>query len=157
MTKPPRHLIIGVDFDGTIVEHDYPRIGPPIPEAIETLRECAKRGAKLILWTMRSGVLLDEAVDYLTRCEVSLFGVNRNPDQDGWSQSPKAYCHVYVDDAALGCPLEIDEGRVKRPMVHWPSVAPYLFSMIATRWKSCCGNCGSTVASDSTCSSTTRW
>ncbi len=57
-------MIIAVDFDGTIVEHAYPEIGKPIPFAIETLLQLQKDGHKLILWTVRRGRLLQEAVDY---------------------------------------------------------------------------------------------
>ena len=60
-------LIIAVDFDGTIVTHEYPRIGRPVPGAIETMKEFLARGDKLILWTMRSGEELADAVRY---CEI---------------------------------------------------------------------------------------
>lgn len=126
-------LIIGVDFDGTIVEHEYPEVGDPIPGSVETLRECAKRGARLILWTMRSGNELLEAVRFLSDHSVPMFGINKNPEQH-WSTSPKAYCHVYVDDAALGCPLTHGDGFAgRRPMVDWSKVAPVLFAMIEAR------------------------
>lgn len=131
-------LIIGVDFDGTIVEHQFPAIGAPVPGAIETLRECVARGARLVLWTMRSdghaernGAVLTEAVDYLRRNGVELWGINQNPETD-WSTSPKAYCHVYVDDAALGCPL-MPSTKTARPMVDWSKVAPVLFQMTEAR------------------------
>lgn len=129
-----RKLIIGVDFDGTIVEHDYPDIGVPVPGALETMRECVKRGADLILWTMRSGQDLDEATAFLSSHGVKLFGVNSNPETN-WTSSPKAYCHIYVDDAALGCPLihRGDPLTGERPMVDWSKVAPVLFAMIEAR------------------------
>lgn len=128
-----RALIIGVDFDGTIVDHEYPDIGDAVPGAIETLRECVRRGADLVLWTMRSGEHLQEAVDFLASHDVKLFGVNQNPETD-WTTSPKAYCHVYVDDAALGCPLT--PARRGRPNVDWSRVAPILFEMIEARKQS---------------------
>ena len=111
--------IIGIDFDGTIVEHKYPEIGNPVPGALETMNDLIQQGHKIILWTMRSGDTLQAAVDYLTAAGIELYGVNRNPDQH-WSSSPKAYCHLYIDDAALGCPLERLPNQ--RPMVYWPSV-----------------------------------
>ena len=55
-------MVIAVDFDGTIVEHKYPKIGKEIPFAIDTLRQLADEGHKLILWTSRDGDLLDEAL-----------------------------------------------------------------------------------------------
>ena len=111
--------VVGIDFDGTIVEHKYPEIGLPVPGALETMAELIQNGHKIILWTMRSGDTLQAAVDYLTAAGIELYGVNMNPDQH-WSTSPKAYCHVYIDDAALGCPLERLPNQ--RPMVYWPTV-----------------------------------
>ena len=116
-------MIIGIDFDGTVVEHDYPRIGAPVPGAIETLRRLIARGHRLVLWTMRCNDRLDEAVAYLEAAGINLWGVNRNPEQD-WTDSPKAYCNVYIDDAALGCPLRHPAGS--RPYVDWEEVARQL-------------------------------
>lgn len=115
--------IIGIDFDGTIVEHMYPQIGNPVPGALETMKDLIQQGHKIILWTMRSGDTLQAAVDYLTAAGIELYGVNKNPDQH-WSTSPKAYCHVYIDDAALGCPLIRKFNQ--RPMVYWPKVREFL-------------------------------
>ena len=58
-------LIVGLDFDGTVVTHDYPHLGKPIPGAIRVLTKLVTSGAKICLNTMRSGKTLDEAVDYL--------------------------------------------------------------------------------------------
>ena len=55
---------IAVDFDGTIVDHDYPKIGKEKLFAFRTLKELEKQGARLILWTFRSGKELEEAVEY---------------------------------------------------------------------------------------------
>lgn len=58
------NLKIAIDFDGTIVEHEYPEIGKEKLFAFETMRELQKHGALLILWTFRAGNELDEAVEY---------------------------------------------------------------------------------------------
>ena len=118
-------MYICVDFDGTVVDHRYPDIGRPAPGALETLKAVAAKGAKLILFTMRSGAELDEAVRYLLKNGVVLYGVNRNPDQDSWTSSPKAYGHVYVDDAAFGCPT-VHPAGFARPCVDWSVVGPAL-------------------------------
>jgi hypothetical protein len=120
--------IFGIDFDGTLAEHQYPAIGPEIPGAIETLKALQARGHKLILWTMRSGQTLDEAVAWCAERGITFYGVNKNPDQH-WSDSPKAYCHSYIDDAALGCPLCFRHDEEVRPYVDWPVVRGYLLSM----------------------------
>jgi hypothetical protein len=130
-------MYICVDFDGTVVDHRYPDIGEPVPEAVVWLKRLQDHGAKLILFTMRSnrpdGVnLLRDAVQYLEENGIRLFGVNRNPDQDVWTTSPKAYGEVYVDDSAFGCPLIQPKGFA-RPCVDWRKVGPQLERMLLGR------------------------
>jgi len=119
---------ICIDFDGTIVEHEYPRIGPEVPGALKYMTYWQSMGMKLILFTMRSGEQLDEAVAYLTANGIDLFGINHNPDQEEWTTSPKAYGHIYIDDAAFGCPLVFQVGT--RPYVDWTIVGPQVSMML---------------------------
>jgi hypothetical protein len=125
-------MYICVDFDGTVADHRYPFVGAPAPLAREAMREWTDIGAKIILFTMRSGQQLDEAVAYFARIGVPLYGVNRNPDQDSWTASPKAYGELYVDDAAFGCPLLTPEGFA-RPCVDWSIVGPAVLAMLERR------------------------
>lgn len=123
-------MIICVDFDGTVVDHKFPAIGEPVPDAINWLKRLHYNGAKLILYTMRSdgmreGDLLAEAVQYLEKNGVELYDVNCNPGQKEWTSSPKVYGHVYVDDAAFGCPT-IHPESFNRPCVDWNIVGPAL-------------------------------
>jgi hypothetical protein len=113
-------MFIAVDFDGTIVMHEYPGLGAPVPGALETILRWIDEGKKIILSTMRSGPQLQEAVDYLTQNGVTLFGVNTNPTQHSWTDSPKVYAHVLVDDTAYGCPLV--DGDTERPYVDWSKI-----------------------------------
>ena len=122
-------MYICIDFDGTIVDHRFPDIGEPVPGAIEWMKEWQQEGARLILFTMRSGKGLDEAVRWLVWHEITLHGINHNPDQDSWSTSPKAYGHLYIDDAAFGCPLSTVQGFA-RPSVNWEIVGPAVLHMI---------------------------
>lgn len=117
---------IGVDFDGTCVDHKYPLIGDPVDEAIEVIHELMEAGHKIILYTMRSGERLVQAVEYLEESGVVLFAVNNNPTQIAWTASPKIYCHVYIDDAALGCPLDEPKTPQGRPTVDWYEVRDIL-------------------------------
>ena len=68
---------------------------------------------------MRSGKELDEAVAWFNSNIGDLYGINVNPSQHPWTQSPKAYGHVYIDDAAFGCPLKYDTEIAERPFVDW--------------------------------------
>jgi len=119
-----QQVIIGVDFDGTVVRHRYPEVGEPCDGALEVLRECVRKGAKIVLWTMRSGSSLVDACMYLKDAGIDIWGVNKNPHQHTWTQSPKAYCNIYIDDAALGCPLINVPGD--RPYVDWEGVRTLL-------------------------------
>ena len=98
-------MTIAVDFDGTIVEHRYPAIGPELPFAIDTLKYlCAKRH-KLILWTVREGQLLDEAVAYCKKRGLEFYAVNKNyPEEkethEGYSR--KLQADLFIDDRNLG-------------------------------------------------------
>ena len=71
-------MIIAVDFDGTIVEHKYPLIGKERPFAIATLKKLQEEGNLLILWTVREGELLDEAVEFCHKLGLDFYAVNSN-------------------------------------------------------------------------------
>ena len=112
---------IGIDFDGTCVTHEYPYIGEDIG-AIPVLKTFVAKGHLLILNTMRSGKELQEAVDWFKANDIPLYGINEDPDQKKWTQSPKVYANLSIDDAALGCPLIFNPEISDRPFVNWPEV-----------------------------------
>lgn len=114
-------MIIGIDFDGTIVKHRYPLVGDFVPEAIDVMKDILLSDHKIILYTMRAGIELAEAVSYLEGRKIELYGVNENPAPHHWTKSPKIYCNRYIDDAALGCPL-IHPHDGGRPWVDWLTV-----------------------------------
>ena len=119
---------IAVDFDGTIVEHKYPDIGLPVIGAFVWLRSWQELGAELVLWTCRDGIELDEAVAFCKKNGVEFIGVNGVTDP--FTQSPKVFANVYVDDAAFGCPLvQIWGGR---PVVDWKIVGPAIEKRLKT-------------------------
>lgn len=74
---------------------------------------------------MRSGDTLENAVKWFADNGIELWGVNRNPDQYKWTGSPKVYAQLYIDDAALGCPL-IKPMNGKRPYVDWSLVEGWM-------------------------------
>ena len=97
-------MIIAVDFDGTIVEHRYPRIGKERPYATETLKKLIADGHKLILWTVREGETLDDAVAFCHDRGVDFWGVNCNPDEvrKGSKELRKVKADLYIDDTNIG-------------------------------------------------------
>lgn len=99
-------MVIAVDFDGTIVEHRYPAIGKELPFAIDTLRKLSQEGHKLILWTVREGKLLNDAVDFCRNRGLEFYAVNRDyPEEEQESNSNfsrKLKADLWIDDRNLG-------------------------------------------------------
>jgi hydroxymethylpyrimidine pyrophosphatase-like HAD family hydrolase len=96
---------IAVDFDGTIVEHKYPDIGKERLFAFETLKALQNDGHQLILWTIRTGKELEEAVEYCRKNGVEFYAVNKNyPEEefDEISTSRKVLVDMYIDDRNVG-------------------------------------------------------
>jgi hypothetical protein len=129
---------ICIDFDGTCVTHEFPKVGKEIGAAV-VLKELTDHGHNLILFTMRSDSddpnkkYLTDAVNWFKKHDIPLYGIQSNPSQTKWTTSPKAYGQLYIDDAALGCPLEqpdfdvINNRRVTyRPYVDWHEVRKIL-------------------------------
>lgn len=134
--------IFAVDFDGTCVTHEFPKVGKDIG-AVRVLKRMVDSGHKIILFTMRSDVVnprgeenelhlesgdyLTAAVDWFKENNIPLFGIQSNPTQHTWTTSPKAYAHYYIDDAAIGCPLKFPHGE--RPFVDWDEIERWLETM----------------------------
>lgn len=95
-------MIIAVDFDGTIVEHRYPAIGREKPFAIETLKKLAEEHHRLILWTVREGKLLQEAVDFCRKRGLEFYAVNRNYPEEKDTRERKLKAELWIDDRNLG-------------------------------------------------------
>ena len=99
-------MIIAIDFDGTIVEHRYPHIGREMPFAIETLKKLTEEGHRLILWTVREGRLLEEAVQFCRERGLEFYAVNRDyPEEEKEHNnhfSRKLKADLWIDDRNLG-------------------------------------------------------
>lgn len=115
--------IIAIDFDGTIVTHEYPNVGNPVPLAKEVIQMLISNGHKCFLWTMRDKQTLQDAIQYCKDNNIDMSGYNYSSAQ--FSDSPKQYAHVYIDDTALGCPRKYSN-LSKRWYVDWYKVAEYL-------------------------------
>jgi hypothetical protein len=128
---------IAIDFDGTCVTHEYPEVGRDIGAA-PVIRLLTDQGALIILHTMRSGEQLQAAVWWFESNDITLWGINTNPGQSSWSNSPKPYAKIYIDDAALGCPLiypgqpgfvspNVPGIKPPRPHADWVAIKLLLF------------------------------
>ena len=99
-------MLIAVDFDGTIVEHKYPAIGKELPFAIETLKKLQSERHKLILWSVREGQLLDDAIAFCRDRGLELYAVNRDYPEEEKGQnnhfSRKLKVDLFIDGRNLG-------------------------------------------------------
>lgn len=99
-------MTIAVDFDGTIVEHRYPEIGKELPFATETLKMLIADRHKLILWSVREGKLLNDAVEWCRKRGVEFYAINKDfPEEDlskNTSFSRKLKADVWIDDRNIG-------------------------------------------------------
>lgn len=136
-------IIIGIDFDGTCVTHQFPSIGKEIG-ANFVLKTLAENGHQLILWTMRcnhisppksddpdiiliDGNYLTEAEEWFHRHTIPLYASQINPTQHTWTHSPKLYSHYLIDDSAIGTPLLLYPEISSRPFVNWFELVPMLW------------------------------
>ena len=93
-------LTIAVDFDGTLVENRYPEIGKPIIFAFETLQKLQDEGHQIILWTYRSGIKLQEAVEFCERKGINFYAVNKSYPEEEYDEalSRKILADFFIDD-----------------------------------------------------------
>mgnify|MGYP006120711359 FL=1 len=95
---------IAVDFDGTIVEHQFPRIGRPIENAIEVLKKLNAAGHTLIMWTYRHGETLENAVQYCNSNGVEFYAINASEPNEAWEDGKSRLidADVFIDDRNVG-------------------------------------------------------
>ena len=101
---PKNTKILAIDFDGTIVEDAYPKIGKPRLFAFETLLKLQEEGHRLILWTYRSGKKLQEAVDFCKENGIDFYAVNKSYPEETLdnSISRKIHADIFIDDRNFG-------------------------------------------------------
>ena len=99
-------MTIAVDFDGTIVEHRYPEIGEERPFAVQTLRMLIADHHRLILWSVREGKLLDDAVEWCRERGIEFYATNRDYPEETENgnehYSRKIKVDIFIDDRNIG-------------------------------------------------------
>ena len=99
-------MTIAVDFDGAIVEHRYPEIGEEKPFAVQTLRMLIADHHRLILWSVREGKLLDDAVEWCRERGIEFYAVNRDYPEETESgnehYSRKLTADIFIDGRNIG-------------------------------------------------------
>ncbi len=100
-----RPKIYAIDFDGTICENKWPGIGEPIQDTVNYILDIQERGDQWILYTMREGEKLDEAMSWLALRGLHPDEVNDNLPQmkEFYHNNPrKIFANVYIDDHNAG-------------------------------------------------------
>jgi hypothetical protein len=100
-----KSLLIAVDFDGTIVEDAYPKVGKAKPFAIETIKMLQNDGHRIILWTYRHGRALKEAHKFMIESGIEPYAVNRSYPEEASHPSDvsrKINADLFIDDRNFG-------------------------------------------------------
>lgn len=97
-------MIIAVDFDGTIVDHDFPAIGSLRENAAEILQKLDNEGHQIVIWTCRTGQVLEEAYQFLVANKIPFVAINENAPivKHTFDCLPKIYADLYIDDRQVG-------------------------------------------------------
>jgi hypothetical protein len=121
-----KSFTIAVDFDGTIVEDEYPKIGKPIIFAFETLKKLQDKGHRLILWTYRKGRALEDAVKFCEKNGIVFYAVNKSFPEEEFDPeySRKINADIFIDDRNVGGLLSwgeiyqqlIGESKIETPV-----------------------------------------
>lgn len=128
-------ITIAIDFDGTCVEHRFPKIGRTIPNCVETLKRWNKEyNVAYILDTMRGGKELEDAIQWFKDNNIPLFGVGKHPTQSEWTDSPKAHARFSIDDRNVGQPLMLDSSGYM-PCVDWEKTVEIFEPTIKHLWE----------------------
>ena len=102
-----------VDFDGTLCENKWPKIGEPYYDTINWVKELRKNGHKVILWTCREGMPLVNAIVWCADHGLFFDAINdnlREHIEEFGSNCRKIHAVFYIDDKAI-----------------YPSAMPFMF------------------------------
>ena len=109
-------MLIAVDFDGTLCEHEYPAIGEANWELINAIKQATRNNHKIILWTCRSGHYLEQAVAWCKEQGLEIASVNEDIEsvknsKFGKEKSCKVYADVYIDDRNMSISRFIEDSK----------------------------------------------
>ena len=115
---------LAIDFDGTLVEDRYPKIGKPILFAFDTLKKLQENGHRLILWTYRKGRALDEAVQFCKDQGIEFYAINMSFPEEKWNPKDgrKIDADFFIDDRNIGGLKSW--GEIHQELIGEPKSAP---------------------------------
>jgi hydroxymethylpyrimidine pyrophosphatase-like HAD family hydrolase len=99
-----KRLVLGIDFDGTIVEEAFPNIGAIKPRTVELMEKAMWAGHLIVVWTARSGQAEIDAINFLKENKIPYHYVNENPEDPyaiKGEQGRKIFCDYYLDDRGI--------------------------------------------------------
>ena len=100
-------MLLAIDFDSTIAFSDWPKIGPLVPGALESLRKLREEGHHITIWSARNnkqwGVAEKRRGMRAMRHFLDDNSVPYDHIDDGAHGKPVA--DLFVDDRNLGTPL----------------------------------------------------
>lgn len=98
-------MIIAIDFDGVLVNDQFPEIGEPDWDMISAVWRLGFTDHELVLWTSRVDDKLEEAIQWCEKHDLKFVGVNTNAPSNisQYGTDPrKMFANVYIDDRACG-------------------------------------------------------
>jgi hypothetical protein len=97
--------VIAVDFDGVLSLGQFPQCGPANREMIDMFKRLIAKPAPArpiyILWTSRTGLYLDRAVEWLRKEGLHFDFINKQPRETPKNYTRKIFADLYVDDRAI--------------------------------------------------------
>ena len=125
-------MTCNLDFDGTVVSQAFPSVGKNIG-AQRVLKELIYNNHKLILFTVRwdcptnpENNYLTQAINWFKENDIELYGIQSDPEQSSWTNSPKSCAQIMIDDSALGCPIKYDTTISLKPFADWEKIREIL-------------------------------
>jgi len=101
-------MIIAVDFDGTMHDGAYPKIGNPVSGCVANMKKIHNDGHYIIIWTCREGSEQEKMIEWLKKKEIPYDNINDNhpaKTKEYKSNSRKVHADMYIDDKnILGIP-----------------------------------------------------
>lgn len=99
------NTILAIDFDGVIRKEKraLKKSDELMPYCKETLEKLHNNGFRMILWTCRSYLMIEEVIIFLKKYDILKYfeTINENVTDIYWWNTRKVYADVYIDDLNL--------------------------------------------------------
>lgn len=110
-----RGKIIAIDFDGTIVNHEFPKIGKLKEHAKEAINTIAKNNY-VCIWTCRGGQYAIDACKFLNDNDIHFSYFNASPVDHVNIGCRKIIADCYIDDRNIFA--RIDWNKIEKHFIN---------------------------------------